>query len=39
MSKFEYIESLLEVIEKLTRIIKIQSEILEMYGIEWTKEN
>lgn len=39
MSNFEYIESLLEIIDKLTKIIKIQSEILEMHGIEWTEEN
>lgn len=39
MSNFEYIESLLEIIEKLTKIIKIQSDVLEMHGIEWTKEN
>jgi len=33
-SEYEYIQSLLDTIESLTKIVKHQNEVLKMYGIE-----
>lgn len=34
MSKWEYVQSLLDIIDKQNEIIRHQAEILAMYGIE-----
>lgn len=37
MSEYEYKEFLLDTIERLTKVVKIQSNILEQNGIEISK--
>ena len=39
MSEYEYIQFLLDTIEKLTKIAKLQSDVLEQNGIEIYKSS